>query len=80
MMGKLLTVLRKLVFGKVIMKKVVGKFVKHATGALIALFASNPILAEAGINIDFAKFEAWLAVVVAGLFGAAFNFLEHRLK
>ena len=67
-------------FGKVILKKVAGKFAKHATGALIALLAAQPMIAEAGIEIDFAKLEAWLAVAIAGLFGAAFNFIEHRLK
>jgi len=70
--------LKSWIIGRVIIKKVAGKFAKHATGALIALFAAMPMLQESGIEIDFAQFEAWAAVAIAGLFGAAFNFIEHR--
>jgi len=67
--------------GKVILKKVAGKFVKHAAGALIGLLSSPavaPWMDKLGISIDEAQLTAGLMVVLTGLFGAAWNFIEHR--
>lgn len=69
-------------FGSVIMKKVAGKFAKHGTGAILGLLASPkvaPWLDKVGVSIDSATMEAGLTVVLIGLFGAAWNFIEHRL-
>ena len=68
-------------FGKVIMTKVFGKFAKHTTGVIIA-FLSGPQIApwieKFGISFDSTTMEAGLIAVLTGLFGAAFNFIEHR--
>lgn len=62
----------------VILRKVIGKFVKHGVTALAALIASKPFLADAGIAIDWSKFESWATVALGGLAGAAWNYVEHR--
>lgn len=70
-------------FGSVIMKKVIGKFAKHATGAIVALLASpkvSPYVEQLGVTIDSAEMEAGLTVILIGLFGSLWNFIEHRIK
>lgn len=69
----------------VIIQKVLGKFVKHATGAIVGLitgpwFASKiaPILNQLGVGIDWDKFSSGLEIFLIGLFGAAFNWIQHR--
>jgi len=66
--------------GKVIMGKVAGKFIKHAIGAIAGLEIVQKFLAETGINVDWAKLETWAVVAGAGVFGALWNFIEHRVK
>ena len=67
-------------FKGVILKKVAGKFVKHAVGALAALAASHSIVDDMGITIDWGQFETWAIVALAGVFGSAWNFIEHRFS
>ena len=78
----------------IIAKKVVGKFAKHAAGALTAFISGGwfakevipwadkllPYLAQVGINVnlDFTKFEDGAVVLFAGAFGALWNYIEHR--
>lgn len=66
------------IFEGVIVKKVLGKFVKHFIGVLVAIIAANPMVKEAGVIIDWAQFEVWLVATLGGLFGAAFNYIQHR--
>ena len=71
------------IFGKVILKKVLGKFAKHGAGALIGVLSSPvvaPWLNNLGITVDETQLTAGLMVVLTGLFGAAWNFIEHRIK
>ena len=64
------------------MKKVMGKFAKHGTGAIIG-FLTGPkvaaIIASMGITFDPDKMEAGLIVVMTAAFGAIWNFVEHRI-
>jgi len=78
--------------GKVIVKKVLGKWVKHASGALSGLilgamsgpwFVSHvsPIIENIPQLKDLftpTNLEGALIVVLTGLFGAIFNYVEHR--
>lgn len=64
--------------GPVILKKVVGKFAKHAVTALAGMLASKPILSDVGVTIDYTKLETWAVVAVGGLAGSAWNFIQHR--
>lgn len=87
-MGKI----KSFIFGRVILKKVMMKWVKHATGYLVAfmvgvqsapwfithaqpLVDQSPRLQEL---LSKGGLEEVIGVVIAGLFGAAFNFIEHR--
>lgn len=65
-------------FQGVIVQKVIGKFVKHAIGGLVAVVAAHPVIAQAGVTIDWAKLETWAIPVLTGLFGSAWNYVEHR--
>lgn len=77
----MITKLRNFLLGKVIVKKVIGKFAKHSTGAVVG-FLSSPqaieLLNSLGVTVDKEKFQAGLMIVFIGLFGAAWNFVEHR--
>jgi hypothetical protein len=67
----------------VILKKVLGKFVKHAAGALVGLLSSPsvaPWVENLGVTVDETKLTAGLMVVLTGVFGAVWNFVEHRIK
>ncbi len=68
------------IFGKVIIQKVVAKFVKHGITALVGLVAAHPVLNDAGISIDYSKLETWSVIALTGLAGSAWNFIEHRVK
>ena len=79
----MLTKIKNWLIGKVILKKVLGKFLKHAAGALVGLLSSPavaPWLEQLGVSIDEAQLTAGLMVVLTGLFGAIWNFIEHRIK
>lgn len=65
-------------FQGVIVRKVVGKFVKHAIGGLAALVAAHPAIQDAGITIDWTQLETWAVPALTGLFGAGWNYIEHR--
>lgn len=68
-------------FKGVIVKKVIGKFAKHATGVLIALISGPqiaPWLDKLGISIDSGTMEAGLIIILTGLFGSLYNYIEHR--
>ena len=74
--------LKAWIIGKVVISKVAGKFAKHATGAILGLLASSqvaPYIAKLGITIDPSTLEGGLTVIGIGLFGSAWNFIEHRL-
>lgn len=71
--------IKAFLFQGVIIKKVVGKFVKHAIGGLIGLIAAHPVINDIGITIDWGKLESWAIVALTGLFGAAWNYVEHRV-
>jgi hypothetical protein len=69
----------------VIVTKVLGKFAKHATGAVIGFLTGPwfakvvaPILNQVGISIDFSKFEEGMTVLLIGAFGALWNYIQHR--
>jgi hypothetical protein len=67
--------------GSVVLKKVAGKFAKHGTGAIIGLLTSvkvAPYLAQLGITLDPGQLEAGLTILLIALFGAIYNFMEHR--
>jgi len=71
-------------FGKVIFTKVLGKFVKHATGALTGILFGDKIpfikdAFEAGGMTEI-QVQAGLIVFLTGLFGAIWNYIEHRAK
>ena len=71
------------VFGKVIASKVVGKLVKHAAGALTGLLFGGKLAPHVGpmfeaMELSQGQVEAGLVVLFTGLFGAAWNFIEHR--
>jgi hypothetical protein len=75
------TKIKEWIIGKVIMKKVLGKFVKHAAGALVGLLSSPavaPWLEQLGVSVDESQLTAGLMVILTGLFGAIFNYVEHR--
>lgn len=72
--------IKDFLLGKVILQKVLGKFIKHGITALAALMVSKPYLAEAGVTIDYTKLESWALVAASGLAGAAWNFLDHRFR
>ena len=77
------TKLKTWLLGDVILKKVVGKFAKHATGAIIGLLASPqvaPWLTSLGVSIDETQLTAGLIVALTGAFGSIWNFVEHRIK
>ena len=77
----MLTKIKQWLIGKVIIKKVLGKFVKHAAGALVAILSGPqvaPWLDKLGVSVDETQLAAGLIVVLTGLFGAVWNFVEHR--
>lgn len=73
--------IKSFLLGRVILKKVAGKFAKHATGAIIGFLAGPqiaPWVEQLGITIDKAQLEMGLIVVFTAGFGAVWNFVEHR--
>ena len=79
----MLSKIKKWIFGKVILGKVVGKFAKHGAGAIVGLLSSPvvaPWVANLGITVDETQLTAGLVVVMTGLYGAVYNFVEHRFK
>lgn len=77
------TKIKQWIFGKVIASKVLGKLAKHAAGALTGLIFGaklapyvQPMLDAA--NVTQGQVEAGLFVGVTGLFGAVWNYIEHR--
>ena len=79
MLGKI----KEWIFGTVILKKVFGKFAKHATGALIGLLTSGKaaeVVSSLGITFEADTMEAGMIVFMTAAFGAIWNFVEHRVK
>jgi|WetSurMetagenome_2_1015567.scaffolds.fasta_scaffold169932_2 hypothetical protein len=79
------TKLKAWFIGDVIVKKVILKIAKHGTTALVGLLNSGwvanvliPILNQLGISIDYTQFQAGLVVLLTGLLGGLWNYLEHR--
>jgi len=73
------------ILGSVIVKKVIQKVAKHAATALIGFLNSNwvaatvfPILVSLGISVDFDKLETGMIVLLTGLLGGLWNFIDHR--
>jgi len=76
--------IKKFIIGKVIFSKVLGKLVKHATSALVGLLFGaelapyvQPIIKA--MDLTQAQVEAGLMVAFAALFGAIWNFVQHRI-
>ena len=77
------TKIKQWILGKVIGKKVVGKLVKHATGALVGLIFGSKVAPYVqpvfeAMELTQGELEAGLIVALTGLFGAAWNYVEHR--
>lgn len=75
--------LKEKILGNVIMPKVLGKLVKHATGAVVGLLFGVKLAPYVGpvlqaMDLTQAQVEAGLVVAFTGLFGAAWNFIQHR--
>lgn len=77
--------LKSWILGSVIMKKVIQKVAKHGATALVGLLSSvvftgkvKPILDSLGIVIDVSQLEAGLIVLITGLLGGLWNFIDHR--
>jgi len=71
------------IFGKVAPKKVIGKLAKHATGAIIGLLFGGQIAPYVkpifdSMNLSQGQVEAGMTVALIGIFGAAWNYIEHR--
>lgn len=79
MLGKL----KEWIFGKVIFSKVIGKFVKHGSGAIVGLLFGDkvPFVKPAleAMQLSEGQVEAGLVVFLTGLFGAIWNYIEHRV-
>jgi len=88
----MLTKIKNWIIGKVIVKKVMGKWVKHASTALTGLilgvmsapwFVSHvaPVMEKIPQLKDLFtqdKLEAALFVIITGVGGALWNYIEHR--
>lgn len=78
MIGKI----KEWIFGKVIFSKVIGKFVKHGAGVITGLLFGDkvPFLKPTleAMNLTEGQVEAGAVVFLTALFGAAWNFVEHR--
>lgn len=88
----MITKLKQWILGKVIVKKVMGKWVKHAAGALTGLilgvmsapwFATHvsPVVEQIPqlkslLSAD--GIESALMIILTGVFGAVWNYVEHR--
>jgi len=77
--------LKKWILGSVIMKKVIAKFAKHGAGVVVGLMSApwflakvQPILDQIGVTINAGQLETGMVVILTGLFGSAWNFVEHR--
>lgn len=73
------------VFQNVIIKKVIGKVAKHAATAIVGLLSTvvfatkvKPILDTLGIEYTPEKIAAGLVVILTGLAGGLWNYIEHR--
>jgi hypothetical protein len=71
------------ILGNVIVKKVIGKFAKHATGAIVGLLFGPklaPILEPIfrAMELTPEQLEAGLVIGLTASFGAIWNFIEHR--
>jgi hypothetical protein len=72
-------------FEGILIQKVIGKFVKHCTGAVVGFvtgpwFAAKiaPILNQLGVTVDWNSFSTGLEIFLIGAFGAAWNWIQHR--
>ena len=88
----MLTKIKNWLIGKVIVKKVLGKWVKHASGAMSGLilglktapwFVAHvaPVVEKIPQLKDLLSqdnLEAALVVILTGVFGAGWNYVEHR--
>lgn len=72
--------IKEWLFGKVILKKVIGKFVKGGLSTLAGLAGVSQFLTEAGIVVDWTKLETYLVAVIGGGIPAVINFFKHRVK
>ena len=72
--------LKMWILGNVILKKVVGKFLKHGITTVAGLAGVQAFLKDSGVTVDWGKLEAWVIVATGGLVGAAWNFIQHRFN
>jgi hypothetical protein len=77
--------LKSWIIGSVIVKKVIQKVAKHASTALVGILSSGwaakilvPILAQLGVSINFDEFQAGMIVLLTGLLGGLWNYIDHR--
>lgn len=73
------------IIGSVIVRKVIQKVAKHGTTAVLGLLNSGwaaevlvPILNQLGISINYDAFQTGMVVLITGLMGGLWNFIEHR--
>ena len=88
----MLTKIKNWLIGKVIVKKVLGKWVKHAATALSGIIAgamsapwfathAAPVVEQIPQLKELLapnNLEAALIIILTGLAGATWNFVEHR--
>jgi len=77
--------LKEWIIGSVIVKKVIQKVAKHGTTALVGILTSGwcskilvPILNQLGISINFDEFQAGMIILLTGLLGGLWNYIDHR--
>lgn len=70
--------IKEWLFGKVILSKVIGKFVKGGIATLAGMAGVTQFLADSGVTVDWTKLESYLIAVIGGLIPAIWNFIQHR--
>jgi len=68
-------------FKGVLLKKVLGKFVKHLTGFIVGFLATPKVAAiidSLGISVDSAQMELGILAILIGLYGSGWNYIKHR--
>ena len=74
----MLAKIKEWLFGKVILQKVIGKFVKGALSTLAGMAGVTEVMTQAGVSIDWARMETYLIAIIGGLIPTLINFLKHR--
>ncbi len=72
------TKIKNWIIGTVIMKKVIGKFVKGGVSTLAGLAGVSEFMVESGITVDWTQFETWAIGIIGGAIPAIWNYISHR--